>query len=73
MSTDKTSRICFSQKLDALIACLPPAPFKEALLDEIGECLQASRKQALEDVAVLATVGATYPELMEYIQMELLK
>jgi len=32
---------------------------------------QASRKVAFTDAMVLATVGATYPELMEYMQGEL--
>lgn len=43
-------------------------------LMEYGDARAAhARKEALEDVAVMATVGATYPELMEYIQAELLK
>lgn len=30
-----------------------------------------ARRTALEDIGALATVGATYPELMEYLQSEL--
>ena len=31
----------------------------------------AAQRLALEDVGILATVGATYPELMDYVQSEL--
>lgn len=33
----------------------------------------SERLKALEDVAALATVGATYSELMEYLQAEITK
>lgn len=33
--------------------------------------LQAERLKALEDIAAMATVGATYPELMQYLQSEI--
>jgi hypothetical protein len=35
--------------------------------------LAIARLTALEDVAALATVGATYPELMDYLQEEIKK
>lgn len=32
---------------------------------------RAERLKALEDIAAMATVGATYPELMQYLQSEI--
>ena len=59
------SRECFGMELDTLIDCLPPAPFKEALIDAIGELRHVSRKQALEE-AIDACSGAEEPSWTGY-------
>jgi len=51
MSNESIEEFC--KTLNALIACLPKSPFKEALIDEVIEHGSLSRKQALEDAAKL--------------------
>lgn len=66
------SRECFGSKLDTLIKCLPQSPFKEALIDEIRELRQASRKQALEESESVARdmyiLGGTSDEAADSIK-----
>ena len=49
-----------SEKLNTLMHCLPDAPFKGHLADEIKAYGQAYREQALEEAAMAAENGFKY-------------